>query len=123
MLAKPTLRSFAQYGTRPQRKQVQAALSGFGFIAHHRKRVGRRHIPARRKVWGRPLRRDREHQLDFADIGGKANASTHDPNIRLRGRPPKSVNKNAATADSSARKPRRAACGFETRAQIIWAKN
>jgi hypothetical protein len=43
------------------------------------------------------MRRDREYQFDFADIGGKANASTHDPNIRLRGRPPKGIDKNAAT--------------------------
>jgi hypothetical protein len=39
------------------------------------------------------MRRDRENQLDFADIGRKANASTHDPNIALHGLQPKGVDK------------------------------
>jgi hypothetical protein len=46
------------------------------------------------------MRWDGKHQPDLADIGGKANASTHDPNIRLRGRPPKGIDKNAGTEGS-----------------------
>src|ERR1700726_4335302 len=52
-------------------QHVEAALAGFGIVADHRARVGRRHIPARRKIRSRPMRRDREHELDLADIGGE----------------------------------------------------
>ena len=35
------------------------------------------------------MRRDREDELDFADIGGEANAATHGASIAPRGRRPK----------------------------------
>jgi hypothetical protein len=37
------------------------------------------------------MRRDRENQLDLADVGGEANAATHGPNIRPFVRRPKGV--------------------------------
>jgi hypothetical protein len=48
--------------------------------------------PARRKIRRRPIGRDREHQLDLADIGGQAGAATHAVNIapaagKPKGRP------------------------------------
>jgi hypothetical protein len=45
--------------------------------ADDRQRTGRGDILTWRKIWRRAIRRDREDQLDFADIGGKANATTH----------------------------------------------
>jgi hypothetical protein len=46
------------------------------------------------------MRRDREDKLDLADVGGEANASTHDPNIALPGRQPKGVDKIRAVVES-----------------------
>ena len=41
-----------------------------------RRRIGRCHIPACRDLRQRPLGRDREDELDFAHIGGEADATT-----------------------------------------------
>jgi len=46
-------------------------------IADDQQRIGRRHVPAGGKIRRRPLRRNPERDLDLADIGGKAGASTH----------------------------------------------
>src|ERR1700730_16402116 len=56
---------------------VQAALTSLRIISYHRERVGWRYVPTRRYVRGRPMRRDREDELDLAGIGGKANTATH----------------------------------------------
>jgi hypothetical protein len=58
-------------------QRVEAALRGLGVVADDGQGVGRRHVPARRKIWGRPLGRDRENELDLADVGGQAGAATH----------------------------------------------
>ena len=52
-------------------------MFGLGVVAHDGRRVGRCHVPARRKVRRRALGRDREDELDLADVGGKADAATH----------------------------------------------
>src|SRR6266446_5667752 len=52
----------------PYAHHVQAALAGLGIMADHRQRVCWRHVPTRRDVGGRPMRRDREHQLDLAEL-------------------------------------------------------
>src|SRR5207248_11749060 len=70
-------------GNKAPAQQVQTALSGLSVVTDHRKLVGRRHIPARRKIWSRPMRRDGEHKLDLADIGGKTDAATHGSNLSL----------------------------------------
>src|SRR5207249_4573990 len=62
---------------------VQAALAGLGVVADHRQRIGRRDVPTRRDVGGWPARRDREHQLDLADIGGETGAATHGVSIAV----------------------------------------
>src|SRR5262249_40917381 len=59
------------------------ALSGFPVVTDHGKLVRRSHVPARRKIWSRPMRRDREHKLDLADIGGETDAATHDSDHSL----------------------------------------
>jgi ATP-dependent DNA ligase len=56
---------------------LEAALIVFVVIAHDRQRIGWRHVPAWRKIWCRPLGRNPEHELDLADVGGKAGAATH----------------------------------------------
>jgi hypothetical protein len=43
---------------------------GVGIIADHAG-IGRRDVPTRRNVRGRPVRRYREEELDLADIGGE----------------------------------------------------
>ncbi len=48
-----------------------------------------RHVPARREIRRRPLGRDREGDLDLADIGGKAGASAHMWILALYGHGPK----------------------------------
>jgi hypothetical protein len=52
------------------------------FMAH----PVRPRLPWRRLLQNasRPMRRDREHQLDFTDIGGKAGASAHGFTILCR---------------------------------------
>ena len=52
-----------------------------GVVTHDRQRIGRRHVPARREIRRRPLGRDREDELDLADIGGEAGAATHADNL------------------------------------------
>jgi hypothetical protein len=78
ILAKPTLRSLDQHETGPSATDPGCARRSC-VEADDRKRVGRRDIPARREV--RPMRRDREHQLDLADIGGETSAATHGASI------------------------------------------
>ena len=64
---------------------VQAALAGFGVVADDRAGIGRGNVPTRRDVGGGPMRRDREDEFDFTDIGGKTNAATHGANIASPG--------------------------------------
>src|SRR5205823_8125584 len=54
---------------------IEAALPGPGIVTHDRQVLARRGVPIGRDVGGRPLRRDREDELDFADIGGETGAS------------------------------------------------
>jgi hypothetical protein len=61
----------------PPAHYIQAALAGPGIVADDRERVRWRHVPTRRDVRGRPMRRDREDELDLADIGRKTSAATH----------------------------------------------
>ena len=56
---------------------VQAALASPPVIADHREQVGGRHVPTGWEVRGGPMRRDREDELDLADIGGETGAATH----------------------------------------------
>jgi hypothetical protein len=63
--------------------------------------------PARRKVDGRAMRRDRENQLDLADVRGEANASTHDPNIRSFVRQPEGVDTGIVAVESGHRLERK----------------
>src|SRR5271170_160676 len=58
---------------RPERHQppahhVEAALMVLRVVADDGQGIGWRHVPARRKIWGRALGRDREDELDLADI-------------------------------------------------------
>src|SRR5438105_3827335 len=50
-----------------------------------------RHVPARRKIRRRPLRWNAESDLNLADIGGKAGASTHIANVASPRRRPKAA--------------------------------
>jgi hypothetical protein len=47
------------------------------------------HVPARRNVRGRPMRRDREGKFDLADIGGETRSAAHNPNIGSPDRQPR----------------------------------
>ena len=58
-------------------QQVEAALPGLLVIADDGQGVGRRYIPAGRKIGRRPFRRNPENEPDLAHIGGKAGAATH----------------------------------------------
>src|SRR4029077_18330203 len=69
-------------GDKAPAQHIQTALSGLPVVTNHRKLVGRS-IPARRIIWSRPMRRDREHKLDLADIGGETDAATHGSNLSL----------------------------------------
>jgi hypothetical protein len=60
---------------------VHAALAGSVIVADHRERVGWRHVPTGREVRGGPIRRDREDELDPADIGGEAGTATYGASI------------------------------------------
>jgi hypothetical protein len=64
---------------------VQTALAGLGIVANYREGIGGRDVPTRRDVRGAAMRRDREHQLDLADIGGETGAATHGASIAGRG--------------------------------------
>src|SRR6516162_11019289 len=68
---------------------VEAALPSSRIIADHRERVGRHHVPTRRDVRCCPIRRDREDELDLADIGGETGTATHGASIASAGREPK----------------------------------
>jgi transposase len=50
---KPTLRSLAQNGTRPQRITSKTALVGLRIVTDHRERVSWRDVPVRRDLRGR----------------------------------------------------------------------
>src|SRR5262249_61937514 len=76
-------------GNKAPAQQVQTSLCGFSVVTDHRKLVGRSHIPARWKIWSRPMRRDREHKLDLADIGGQTDAATHDSDLSLARQDPR----------------------------------
>src|SRR5438552_3339969 len=81
MFAKPTLMSLAQNGTRPHRitsKLRSPALASYRTTGSGS--VGA-NVPTRRDVRGRPMRRDREHQLDLADIGRETGTATHGGSI------------------------------------------
>jgi hypothetical protein len=64
-----------------------------------RKRIGRRHVPARRDIRRRPLRRNPERDFDLTDIGGEAGAATHIENITRSSGEPGSAVSLAASAD------------------------
>ena|SRR5580692_9891137 len=53
----------------------------FRVVAHDRYRIGRRDVPAGGKIRGRPLGRNAERDLDLADVGREADASTHSRTI------------------------------------------
>jgi hypothetical protein len=96
----------------PPAHDIQATLAGSGIIADHRERVGRRHIPTGRDVWGRPIRRDREDEPDLADIGGETGAAIHSASIAGPGHRPKLISASPApavrlTARSRSRRNRR----------------
>jgi hypothetical protein len=73
--------ALAQNGTRPPTHYLEAALAVLRVVPHDRQRIGRRHVPARRNVRRRPLGRNAEHELDFADVGREAGAATHATSI------------------------------------------
>jgi hypothetical protein len=50
---------------------------GLLVVTHDRQRIGRRHVPARRDIWRWSLWRYAEYELDLANIGREAGASTH----------------------------------------------
>ena len=75
----------------PPPHHVEAALPSSRIIADHRERVGRRHVPTRRDVRCWPIRRDREDELDLADIGGETGRATHGESIASAGREPKRI--------------------------------
>ena len=52
-------------------------------VAHDRKWIGRRHVPAGGEIRGRPLRRNPERDLDLAEIGREAGTATHGAMIAL----------------------------------------
>ena len=58
-------------------QHVETALLRLRIVANDGQRIGRRRVPAGRKIRDRPLGRNPEHELDFAHIGGEADASTH----------------------------------------------
>src|SRR5271168_1591630 len=79
MLAKPTLMSLAQYGTSPQR--IMSRLRSPALASS--RTTGRGSVGATFQLGGKfgvgrsGARRDREDELDLADVGGKVGAATH----------------------------------------------
>jgi hypothetical protein len=70
---------------RPQRITWEVAGPVSGVEIHDRRRIGRGQVPTRRDVRRRPLGWDSEDELDLADIGGKAGASTRGAILALQG--------------------------------------
>jgi hypothetical protein len=70
-------------------RSLEAALPVLGAVAHDRRRIGRRQVPAWRDVRRRPLGRNAEGDLDFAHVGGEAGTSTHASNLAAPCRSPK----------------------------------
>jgi len=62
---------------KPPARRVQATLARSLIEANDRQLVGGCSVPTRREVRGRSVRRDREGQLDLADIGGESDTATH----------------------------------------------
>jgi hypothetical protein len=61
----------------PPAKQIEAPLLGPGIVPDHRQRIGRSGVPSGREIRRRPMLRDREDELNLADIGGEPDAATH----------------------------------------------
>ena len=57
-------------------QQVEAAMTYLP-VSADRQGVGRRNVPAQRKIRDRALGRNPERDLDLAHIGRKAGAATH----------------------------------------------
>src|SRR6516165_11612902 len=91
MFAKPTLDVLSPKRHEPPEHDIEAALPSSPIIADHWERVGRRHVPTRRDVRCWPIRRDREDELDLADIGGETGRATHGESIASAGREPKRI--------------------------------
>src|SRR6516165_7565153 len=73
----------------PPAHHVQAAVTSPRVKADDREGVGWRYVPAGRDVRGRPIRRDRKDELDFANIRGETGTATHGASIAGPGRRPK----------------------------------
>jgi hypothetical protein len=73
--------------TPPQK--IQAALASLAIVPDDGEEIGRRGVSSRREVWGGPMQRDREDQLDFANVAGEADAATHTGKIVYPANSPK----------------------------------
>src|SRR5262249_52421248 len=83
MLAKPTLRSLAQNGTSPERITSRLRSRALG----SKRTIGSGSVGAAFQLGGKfgvGVRRDREDELDLADIGGQPDAATHDAKTKAR---------------------------------------
>jgi hypothetical protein len=56
---------------------IPSALPSLGVETRDGQGIGRRHVPARRKIRRRAIGRYREDEFDLADVAGKAGAATH----------------------------------------------
>jgi hypothetical protein len=70
----------------PPAHDIQAALASSRVIADHWEGVGRRNVSTGRDVRRWPIGRDREDELDLADIGGETGTATHGASIAGAGR-------------------------------------
>jgi hypothetical protein len=80
MFEKPTLMSFAQNGTRPQ--GIRSMLRSPALAS--KRMIGSGSVGVTFQlgaVFGPVDERDREDELDLADVGGEVNATTHRSNI------------------------------------------
>ena len=83
MLANPDLEILGPIWHEAPAQHVEAAFSGLGVVPDDRERIGGRHVPTGRKVGGRPMRRDREDELDLANVGREANPAAHRAEDRI----------------------------------------
>lgn len=77
MVEKPILMVLRPVGDRAPAHHLEASSAVLGVVINDRRRIGRRQVPARRDVRRWPFGRNAKGDLDLADIGGKARASTH----------------------------------------------
>jgi hypothetical protein len=97
----------------------RAALPGLPVVPDDRKGISRRGIPPWCKIGSRAMRRDREHKLDLADIGGETDAATHASTIAWPRRKPQRLPTRSHRRRCSQRRSVRRS-GTESSQTLCW---